>query len=142
MDILKNMRILETYMIEQHGEIMAEELHKLHCDIAKENITMTPMKKFPSIGEVMLAARRIKNFLTENELNEYLEKFDVFITIVTIDYENNYYEVRSKVKLSYMPYDRDFGRGLIHATGFRVLLGDDLWWYEYYDPEIKEYFYG
>lgn len=142
MNLLKNMRMLETYMAEQHGEIIAEELHKLHCDIAKENITMIAMKKIPSIGEVMLAVRRIKNYLTENQMNDYLEKFDVYVAIVTVDYENNYYEIRGKVKLAFMPYDKDFGRGLIHATGYRVLLGDNLWWYEYYDPEIKEYFYG
>lgn len=34
----------------KHGEILAEELHKLNCDIAKENFTMASMKKFPSMG--------------------------------------------------------------------------------------------
>ena len=136
------MRILETYILNQHGEILAEELHKLNCDIVKENFTMTVIKKFPSMGEVLLATRRIKNYLTENNMNNYLEMFDVFISIVMSDYEKNYYEVKAKVKLSFMPYDKDFGHGLIHATGYRVLLGDNLWWYEYYDPNTDSYYYG
>lgn len=142
MNIVKNMRIIETYLRKEHGEIIAEELHKLNCEIAKEDITMYTMKKIPTIGEVMLATRRIKNFLSENEKKEELEKFEIFVDIIVNDYEHNYYEVRSKVKLSYMPFDKDFGHGLIHATGYRVLLGDNLWWHEYYDPNLDAYFYG
>lgn len=40
-------------------------------------------------------------------MNDYLEMFDVFISIVMSDYEKNYYEVKAKVKLSFMPYDKD-----------------------------------
>ena len=46
-------------------------------------------------------------------------------------------------ELDYIPFDRDFGTGLIHATGDAVKFDDDpVWWIEYYDPMVDEYYYG
>lgn len=40
-----------------------------------------------------------------------------------------------------MPFDRDFGHGLIHATG-RQYFDADRWWDEFYDERRNEYYYG
>ena len=38
-----------------------------------------------------------------------------------------------RIELDEMPFDRDFGDGLVHATGYAVRFDDipDIWCYEY-----------
>lgn len=37
-------------------------------------------------------------------------------------------------ELETMPFDKDFGQGLIHATGFEVFYHGE-WWNEYEDED-------
>lgn len=40
-----------------------------------------------------------------------------------------------------MPFDRDFGHELIHATGNKY-FDSRRWWDEFYDDGTEEYYYG
>jgi hypothetical protein len=48
--------------------------------------------------------------------------------------------MESRRELDEMPFDKDFGYGLIHATGFEVFRNGE-WWNEYQDAD-GELFYG
>lgn len=48
--------------------------------------------------------------------------------------------MESRRELDEMPFDKDFGYGLIHATGFEVYRNGE-WWNEYQDAD-GELFYG
>ena len=45
-------------------------------------------------------------------------------------------------ELDTMPMDKDFGNGLIHATGYQVRFeGESEWWDEFQDDD-GDFYYG